>query len=562
MLPTEHDWKRNRVPPATTEAAKMRLRYFIGVDVGTGSARAGVFDATGSLLASASHDIALLLEPGDRVEQSSSDIWSAVSASVRGAIRASNVDPADVAGLGFDATCSLVALGEGGTPLPIGDSGDPNRDIIVWMDHRAVLQADRINAAGHPVLNYVGGRISPEMQTPKLLWLAENKADTFARAWQFFDLPDFLTWKATGSLARSTCTVTCKWTYLAHEQRWDPDYFASIGLGGLADEGFSRIGTQIVSPGTPLGSGLTAEAAHDLGLEPGTPVGAALIDAHAGGIGTVGAAGGPGSIMSRMAYVFGTSACTMVTTETAKKVPGIWGPYYSAMAPGAWLLEGGQSAAGAAIDHLVTLHPAAPELAAEAEGAGLSLTALLSQRAAQAAPDLSDAVHLAGEMHVVPEFLGNRAPFADPMSRALIAGLGIDQSAESLTGLYIAGLLGLGYGVRQILDVSRQAGVHLDAIVISGGAGKSPLVRQLLADAAQLPVLCPHTSEPVLLGAAMLAAVASGAQPNLAAAMLSMSAISATASPSAEHTLLHDQRYEAFVELQALGMRIRAGRIA
>src|SRR5690606_25901585 len=152
------------------------------------------------------------------------------------------VAPEQVASLGFDATCSLVVLGANGAPLPVGPSENPERDIIVWMDHRAVDQVERINAMGHDVLRYVGGIISPEMETPKLLWLKENRPHVFDAAWQFFDLADFLTWRATDDLARSTCTVTCKWTYLAHEKRWDPGYFRAIGLGVLADEDFARIG--------------------------------------------------------------------------------------------------------------------------------------------------------------------------------------------------------------------------------------------------------------------------------------------------------------------------------
>ena len=131
--------------------------------------------------------------------------------------------------------------------------------------------------------------------------------------------------------------MSCKWTYLAHERRWDPAYFRRIGLGELADEGFVRIGSEVVDVASPLGSGLTAEAAGDLGLDPGIPVGAALIDAHAGGLGTVGAAASPKepvSVESRIAYVFGTSACIMATTREATFVPGIWGPYFSADGPG------------------------------------------------------------------------------------------------------------------------------------------------------------------------------------------------------------------------------------
>lgn len=156
------------------------------------------------------------------------------------------------------------------------------------MDHRAADQARRINQTGEKVLDYVGGTISPEMETPKLLWLAENMPDTFFRVWQFMDLTDFLTWRATGSLSRSICTVTCKWTYLGHEDRWDDKFFRKVGLGVLADEQFRRIGTEIAPGGTRLAAGLTAEAAADVGLVAGTPVAAGLIDAHAGGVGTVG----------------------------------------------------------------------------------------------------------------------------------------------------------------------------------------------------------------------------------------------------------------------------------
>ncbi|VEB86052.1 carbohydrate kinase [Citrobacter koseri] len=277
---------------------------------------------------------------------------------IREALRQSGAAPESVAGIGFDATCSLVVLDKNGAPLPVSAEGDAAQNIIVWMDHRATEQAERINASQHPVLNYVGGKISPEMETPKILWLKENRREVYENAWQFFDLADFLTWRATGDLARSICTVTCKWTWLAHENRWDPDYFRTIGLAELADDEFARIGQRIVPPGTPCGDGLTAQAAQEMGLPAGTPVAVGLIDAHAGGIGTVGVEGGA---LNNMAYVFGTSSCTMTSTNDPVFVPGVWGPYYSAMVPGLWLVEGGQSAAGAAIDQLLAFHPAAED---------------------------------------------------------------------------------------------------------------------------------------------------------------------------------------------------------
>jgi len=116
----------------------------------------------------------------------------------------------------------------------------------------------RLMSFGHSVLNYVGNRISPEMQTPKLLWLKTHLPETYHSAKHFFDLTDYLTYRASGSQARSICTVVCKWTYLAHESRWDESYFDAIGLDDLSDTQFTKIGTEIVSPGTSFSARVNA----------------------------------------------------------------------------------------------------------------------------------------------------------------------------------------------------------------------------------------------------------------------------------------------------------------
>jgi D-ribulokinase len=535
-------------------------RYFIGVDVGTGSARAGVFDTNGGLLASAKRPITIWHEAGDVVEQSADQIWQAVVESVREAVAASGVEAGAIGGVGFDATCSLVAVAADGSPVTVSPSGDPARNVIVWMDHRASGEADEINAGAHDVLRYVGGVISPEMETPKLLWLKRNLPASFSAAAHFFDLADYLTWRATGSLARSICTLTCKWTYLAHEQRWDPNYFRAIGLGELADEGFARVGTEVVSPGVALGNGLTPAAAGDLGLSPGTAVGASLIDAHAGGVGTLGARidGADDALGSRLAYIFGTSACSMASAEEPIFVPGVWGPYFSAMVPGLWLNEGGQSAAGAALDHLVWLHPAAGEVAALAAAGSISMVEWLDRQATAASTSLPEAVRLADGVHVVPEFLGNRSPFADPDARAVIAGLGLERDHASLVALYVAGLTGIGYGLRQLLDRFAGQGIAISSIVASGGAARSPLVCQLLADATNVPVAVPDSGEPVLLGAAMLGAVAGG-HGTVREAMSTMSGGARLSRPAGgDIAVLHDRRYRAFETLQTAARTIRS----
>jgi len=169
---------------------------FIGIDVGAGSARAGIFDSNGKCLATAVNAIKMWTPQADYTEQSSDDIWAAVCQYVQSILKDSGVEKNRVKGIGFDATCSLVAMDENDGPVTVSPSGKDGQNITLWMDHRAIEQAERINTTKHPVLDYVGVTISPKMETPKLLWLKEHMSASWQRAAQFFDLPDYLTYRA------------------------------------------------------------------------------------------------------------------------------------------------------------------------------------------------------------------------------------------------------------------------------------------------------------------------------------------------------------------------------
>ena len=120
-------------------------QLFIGIDVGTGSARAGVFDSTGEMLCSATVDIELWRPETDFVEQSSEDIWLAVSTcckAVTTALDEAGLNPGRVAGIGFDATCSLVALDKEDRPVSVNIPGaDPDTSatgMIVWSIRQGI----------------------------------------------------------------------------------------------------------------------------------------------------------------------------------------------------------------------------------------------------------------------------------------------------------------------------------------------------------------------------------------------------------------------------------------
>ncbi len=511
----------------------------VGIDVGTGSARAGVLGRDGALLGRAEHPIDMHQPRTNHSEHDSEQIWAAVCTSVRGALQAAGISGGEVAGISFDATCSLVVRDRDGRPLSVSTSGEARWDTIVWLDHRALAEAAECTATGHRVLDYIGGVMSPEMETPKLMWLKRNLPERWAQAGYFFDLADFLTWKASGSLARSQCTVTCKWTYLGHETPgWQQDFFETVGIGDLREH--ANLPDKASPIGADLGT-LTETAAAELGLTTACRVGAGLIDAHAGALGVLGAyAGDPHGIDRHLALIAGTSSCVMALSAEPRPTPGVWGPYHGAVLPNCWLNEGGQSATGALLDHVIRWH-----------GAGGTPDAGMHRAIAQRVMELreTEGLDLAGRLHVLPDFHGNRSPLADPHAVGVISGLTLDSSFDSLCKLYWRTAVGIALGVRHILEALNARGYGIDTLHVTGGHLKNPLLMELYADAAGCTVIEPAAEDAVLLGSGMVAATAAGFYESLRAAAEGMQQGGRTRQPNPAALARFDRDYAVFLKM-------------
>lgn len=526
------------------------MNYFVGVDVGTGSARAALVSSTGKVIKQATYPLEIFHPAQDFYEQSSDNIWYAVCKVVKTVVVGTPVS--NIKGIGFDATCSLVALDKNGLPVTVSPTGKDKQNVILWMDHRAQKEADFINNLGHDMLRYVGGKVSLEMQTPKMLWLKNNLFSSWDRAALLFDLPDFLTWKATGSESRSLCSLVCKWNYHAGQDDnngWREDFFDQIGLQDLKKNNWSKIGNVVKAPGSCVGQGLSGQAAKELGLLEGTAVGTSLIDAHAGGLGMIGcsAPGISNNLTSRLALICGTSTCHMAVNENKIFVNGIWGPYYSAMVPGLWLHEGGQSATGKLLDHVIDTHPATSKILkclGKNEHIQQYLSTLLQTMAEK--KNLQNVSYLTKCIHVWPDFHGNRSPLADPTLKGMVSGLSLSVDEENLAILYLATIQALTYGTKYILETLLAAGYKIESILICGGLSQNPLFVQIQADVLALPVLCPTEKESVLIGAAILGAYAAGEFYTMYNAIKSMGGGAQVIKPQTECYKYHLRKYEVF----------------
>jgi len=514
----------------------MTRQCFIGVDVGSANVRAGLFDKAGQELAFATRPIQQFNPRPDFYEQSSADIWTQITAVVREVLARAKLGPADVLGIGFDATCSLVAVGKDGKGVSLTEDGDPDRDIIMWMDHRAIAEAGAINATNDPALAYVGGQVSVEMELPKVLWVQRYLPQSHDMVWRYFDLADYLVWRATGVDAASVCTLACKWNYLAHEQRFSASLLSAAGLSRLPD----KLPAAVLPLGSAAGR-LSERSAADLGLRAGTPVATGIIDAHAGGLALLGAAPQGG-----LAIISGTSCCHLVVSRDRIMVPGVWGPYFGAMLPGWWLNEAGQSAAGSLIDWTLRQSDAWPELTVQARDSGRSIYDVVNDWVAGLqARETYPTRHL----HVLADHHGNRSPRADPMARGVMAGLTLEHGPDALARRYLATVQALVYGTRHIIEALNAAGHHIERVLITGGGIRNALSLREHADATGCDLHLGSENQEVTRGAALLAATASGAFPDLQAAAKAMVQPGPTVRANPARRAFHDAKYAVYRQM-------------
>ncbi|KAG9945392.1 Pentulose kinase, partial [Aureobasidium melanogenum] len=518
--------------------------HYIGIDVGTGSARACIMNDKGDIVGLASENIGLWQPETGYYEQSTTDIWRCICNSVHRAMNQHGIDGSTIRGIGFDATCSLTVFSND-TDEPISvtgpkfDNADGNdRNVILWLDHRPVEETDKINATNHNLLRYVGGKMSIEMEMPKVLWLKNHMPKELFDRCRFYDLTDALTHIATGNDDRSFCSVVCKQGFVpvgvdGSVKGWQEDFLKEIGLEDLCEDNFKRLGGvdgvngKYHTAGDKIGT-LCEKAAADLGLPAGIAVGAGVIDAYAGWIGTVGAkvrlpngnlnSGADKNDVSqaftRLAAVAGTSTCHLAMSQKPVFVEGVWGPYRDVLIPDYWMAEGGQSATGELLKYVLETHPAFQQAMSVAETFNANIYDYLNEHlnemmAKENAPTIS---YLGRHFFFYGDLFGNRSPIADPNMKGSVIGLSSDRSMDGLALYYYATMEFIALQTKQIIQRMNDSGHVINSIFMSGSQCQNSILMDLMATACEMPVVIPrYVHAAVVHGAAMLGAKAASA---------------------------------------------------
>ncbi|MBI2303073.1 MAG: hypothetical protein HYU66_29550 [Armatimonadetes bacterium] len=496
----------------------MSTQYVLGIDAGTQSLRAMLFDLHGRPVGSSSQPYITHYDRVSWAEQEPADWWSAAVACTRRAVAEAGVDPAAVVGVSVDSTSC--------TMLPVRADGTPLRRALLWMDVRSVEQAARVTATGHPQLRYVSWVESAEWMIPKALWLKENQPELIRDADYVIECQDWLLHRLTGRWVACVNQCTCKWNYAAPEGGWPVDLLRQLDFPELVD----KWPTEVLGMGAPVGN-LTPAAAEELGLTTSAVVAQGGIDAYVAmlGLGVT----EPG----RMALVMGTSTCHMALCDRGMFETHVWGPYPDALLPGTWVLEGGQTTTGAIVTWFRDqFGEAAARRAAER---GVEVWDVLDEEAAAVAPGSEGLV-------LLDYFQGNRTPLRDPQARGTLVGLSLKHTAAHVfRSIYE----GTAYGTRHILADLAQGGFRADGIYACGGGTKSALWLQIHADVCGVPLYLTRVADATCLGTAICAAAGAGCYPDVRAAAAGMVQMERRIDPNEGNRAVYDRLYEQYVAL-------------
>lgn len=283
---------------------------------------------------------------------------------------------------------------------------------------------------------------------------------------------------------------------------------------------------EYLSAGEHVGT-LGQKAANELGLSAGIAVGSGVIDAYAGWIGSVAARVDLGGYcgqtdaatddaspaFTRLAAVAGTSTCHLAMSSSPIFVDGVWGPYRDVLIPGNWMAEGGQSATGELLKHVLENHPAYAEAVSQA-GASGKMYGFLNEklRAMQTRAGAPAISWLARHLFFYGDLFGNRSPIADPRMTGAVIGLTSDRSVEALALEYYSAMEFIALQTRHIVETMNEAGHTIKSIFMSGSQCQNEILVELIAAACGTPVVLPrYINAAVAHGAAMLGAKAATA---------------------------------------------------
>ena len=452
------------------------MSYMLGIDTGTTGTRSMIVRADGLVMAASTvaHRPMEMPKPG-WAEQDPEDWWHAARGSIRGAMRQANVKGDDIAAVGLSGQMHGVVL--------LDEAGAVIHPALIWCDQRSQNQCDEITSrvGAKRLIQLSSNPAVTGFSAPKILWVRQNKPRAYGKIAHFLLPKDFVRFRLTGEFATDVSDASGTLLFDVANRCWSAEL---VSLLGIESSFLPR-----AYESTEISGQISRSAGALTGLKEGNPVVAGGGDQACGAVGA-------GIVSSgATAATIGTSGVIFTCTDAPMLDPLGRVHTFCHAVPRKWHLMGVTQGAGLSLrwfrDHL------GAEEVREAKRSNLDPYELIVKQAERIPPG-------SGGLVFLPYLMGERTPHLDAQARGTWFGL----TASHNRGHLIRSILeGVAFSLRESLEIFRDLGISIEQIRATGGGARSPLWRQIQADAYGQELVTMQQSEGSAFGAALLAGV-------------------------------------------------------
>lgn len=487
----------------------------LGLDIGTSSCKAALFDLDGNLLASQSAGYSSRYPREGWDEQDPQEWWEGVCQVCRNISAYAEQNSCQIAAIGLSGqSWSCIAIDKDGNVL----CPDP-----IWRDVRSDDICRRLNQKIGPdkILTLAGNPLQPAYTTGKIIWIKENRPDIYNQTWKFLQSNSYIAYKLTGVVSQDYSQGYGLHCFDIDHLCWDKVMAFQLGidLDKLPD----------LYPSDAMIGKVTSEASALTGLEAGIPVAAGGLDSACGALGA--GVYRPGDTQEQGGQSEGMSICMEKPLRDPNLILSVH------VIPGLWLLQGGTSGGSGVMRWLEQeLADYERHIADEKHASSLDQ---FNESAAKIPPGSDGLIFL-------PYMNGERSPIWNPHAKGVWYGLDFSKTKGHLI---LSAMEGVAFSLKHNLDIAKAAGAEVSSLKATGGSSNSLLWTQIKSDISNLPIEVPLADASCALGAAILAGVGCGIYEDYPEAIQRTIRFTRHHEPDPDTVPVYSRNYKKYLEI-------------
>lgn len=491
--------------------------YLLGIDIGTSGTKTVLFDINGGTVASATREYPLYQPQIGWAEQNPEDWLQATAETIKEVLLKSGVNSADIKGIGLSGQMhGLVMLDKDNKVL---------RPSIIWCDQRTDAECKQITdlVGKEKLIQITANPALTGFTASKIMWVKNHEPAIFEKTAKILLPKDYVRFMLTGEFATEVSDASGMQLLDVPKRTWSGEV---LGKLGIANELLAPVYESQEVTGR-----INGKVANLTGLKEGTPVVGGAGDNAAGAIGN--GIVKPGLVFSTI----GTSGVVFASMEQPIIDPlGRVHTFCHAL-PNTWHVMGVTQAAGLSLKWFRDNFCTAEKETADA--LEIDPYVLMGQQAERVRTGCDGLLY-----H--PYLMGERTPHLDPYARGMFFGL---TARHTRRDMLRAVMEGVGYSLKDCMDIIRDMNIEVSEVRASGGGGKSPLWRQIQADMFKTKVVTSNSSEGPALGVAILAGVGAGVYSSVPEACEAVIKVSNQLEPDLQNTRIYEKYHEVYKEV-------------